>query len=72
MPTPGDLDAKRAALELLLREMDSVVVAYSGGVDSSVVLRVAHQVEQDIERFRPQGHRRAVAQQCALLKIEPE
>ena len=42
MTTPGDLDAKRAALEGLLREMDSVVVAYSGGVDSAYLAVAAH------------------------------
>ena len=42
MTTPGDLDAKRAALERLLREMDSVVVAYSGGVDSAYLAVAAH------------------------------
>jgi len=40
--TPVDLDAKRAALEGLLREMDSVVVAYSGGVDSAYLAVAAH------------------------------
>jgi len=40
--TPGDLDTKRAALERILREMDSVVVAYSGGVDSAYLAVAAH------------------------------
>ena len=35
---------KLARLRHLLRELGSCVVAYSGGVDSSVLLRVAHEV----------------------------
>jgi len=42
MTTPGDLDTKRAALERILREMDSAVVAYSGGVDSAYLAVAAH------------------------------
>ena len=42
MTTPGDLDSKRSALERILREMDSVVVAYSGGVDSAYLAVAAH------------------------------
>jgi uncharacterized protein len=40
--TPGDLETKRSALERILREMDSVVVAYSGGVDSAYLAVAAH------------------------------
>ena len=42
MTTPGDLDTKRAALERILRDMGSVVVAYSGGVDSAYLAVAAH------------------------------
>jgi uncharacterized protein len=40
--TPGDLETRRDALERILREMGSVVVAYSGGVDSAYLAVAAH------------------------------
>ena len=42
--TTGDLDAKSARLEQILREVGSALVAYSGGADSALLLRVAHDV----------------------------
>lgn len=36
-----DLDRKERRLRDLVRSLDSVVVAFSGGVDSALVLKIA-------------------------------
>ncbi len=41
---PDDLAAKRARLEEILRGLGRVLIAYSGGVDSAVLLAEAHRV----------------------------
>ena len=42
-----ELDQKYAHLQAILREMDSVMVAFSAGVDSTLLLKVAHDVLGD-------------------------
>ena len=41
------LDAKLARLRAILTEMRRVIVAYSGGIDSTVVLKVAYDQLKD-------------------------
>ncbi len=40
----AETQAKYAQLQALLRDMESVLVVYSGGVDSALLLKVAHDV----------------------------
>jgi uncharacterized protein len=45
--TPDELESKRARLEEILRGLGRVLVAYSGGVDSAVLLAEAYRVLGD-------------------------
>jgi len=47
MPSSPQLDAKLAAARALLRDQGSVLVAFSGGADSALVLALAHQALGD-------------------------
>src|SRR5438094_3134709 len=43
----AETQAKYEHLQAILREMESMLVAYSGGVDSALLLKVAHDVLGD-------------------------
>ncbi len=43
----AETQAKYEHLQVILREMESVLIAYSGGVDSALLLKVAHDVLGD-------------------------
>jgi pyridinium-3,5-biscarboxylic acid mononucleotide sulfurtransferase len=76
-PLAPELAAKYARLRALLQEMGSVVIGYSGGVDSTLVLKVAHEVlgenavavTGDSEAF-PQGEVVAALDVASSLGIE--
>ena len=43
-PLDAETQARYEHLQTILRSMESVLVAYSGGVDSALLLKVAHDV----------------------------
>jgi len=40
----GDIEGKLEQMKILLQKMGAVLIAYSGGVDSTILLKVAHDV----------------------------
>jgi len=75
-PLNSDLAAKYERLEAILREMGQVVLGYSGGVDSTLVMKVAHDVlgenavavTGDSEAF-PQGEVDAALEVAAKMGV---
>jgi pyridinium-3,5-biscarboxylic acid mononucleotide sulfurtransferase len=73
----ADLEEKYAHLRQILREMGEVVIGYSGGVDSTLVMKVAHDVlgrdavavTGDSEAF-PQGEVDAALEVAAEMGVE--
>lgn len=76
-PLGPELEAKYARLQDILREMGEVVIGYSGGVDSTLLLKVAHDmlgpkaiaVTGDSEAF-PQGEVDAALKVAAEMGVE--
>ncbi len=72
----SELAAKYARLQAILRDMGQVVIGYSGGVDSTLVMKVAHDVlgenavavTGDSEAF-PQGEVDAALEVAAAMGV---
>jgi len=76
-PIAAELAAKKRRLEELLKSYDGLVVAFSGGVDSSFLLAVAHAVLGDRvtavtaeSAVHPLRERRAAAQFAQALPVD--